>query len=136
MVLGPRVMRVLKAATTESLAELRAAGRKVVIIEPIPHPPFDPIQCLSHAEVLEECRYPVTATPDWLELFYRQLARNDKGVVSAHFDRLICPFLPICDPIVNNQIVSWDQTHLTASFAKTLAPVIDDYLKQTGILPR
>jgi peptidoglycan/LPS O-acetylase OafA/YrhL len=134
--LGPRAMRVLKAATTQSLAELRAGGRKVVIIEPIPHPPFDPIQCLSHAKVLEECRYPAPAPSDWLERFSRQLARRDKGVVSADFDRLVCPFLPICDPIVNNQIVDWDAAHLTAGFAKTLAPPIDDYLKQTGIITR
>jgi hypothetical protein len=129
-------LRALETATSDSLASLRAGGRKVVIIEPIPHAPFDPVKCLSEAKVLEECRYVARAKPDGLERYYRRLARQDKGVFAANFDRLVCPFLPICDPIVNEQIVKQDATHLTAAFATSIAPAVDDYLKQAGVITR
>jgi len=132
----PSTLHAVEAATTTSLAALRAGGRKVVIIEPIPHAPFDPVKCLSQAKVLETCRYVASARPDGLERFYRRLAKQDSGVYSANFDRLVCPFLPICDPIVDHQIVKQDATHLTAAFAQSIAPAVNDYLEQIGALPR
>src|SRR4029078_11262240 len=102
----------------------------------LPPSRVDPVRCLSSAKVLEACRYVDSSKPDRLELFYRQLSRRDTGVDSANFDRLVCPFLPICDPIVNNQIVKWDTSHLTNAFAASIAPAVDTYLKQVGALPR
>jgi hypothetical protein len=57
-------------------------------------------------------------------------------VTSADFDRLVCPFLPICDPVVNGQIVKFDGTHLTAKFVTSIAPEVDAYLKDAGLIPR
>jgi peptidoglycan/LPS O-acetylase OafA/YrhL len=124
--------------TRRSLDRLRADGRKVLIIEPTPIAPnrFDPRTCLSTATVLEECRYVATTAPDPLELEYRRLDRQYDNVWSANFDRLVCPFLPICDPVVNGQVVKADYHHLASRFAATLARPIDTYLKQAGIIPR
>ena len=133
---SPQSYRWIDTTTKESLTALRADGRKVLIIEPIPVAPFDPLGCLSKAKVLEECRYVASAAPDPVERFYRQLAKRDKNVWSADFDRLVCPYLPICDPVVNGQIVKLDGTHLTAKFAKSIAPQIDTYLKETGLISR
>jgi hypothetical protein len=124
--------------TERSLDTLRADGRKVLIIEPIPTAPNkrDPKTCLSKATVLEECRYVARATADPLELEYRKLDRRYDDVWAADLDRLVCPFLPICDPVVNGQIVMADGTHLTDKFAVTLESPLDEYLKQSGIIPR
>jgi hypothetical protein len=96
----------------------------------------DPRTCLSKAVVLEECRYAARATADPLERLYRELDHRYADVWSADFDRLVCPFLPICDPIVDHQIVKFDRTHLTDKFAVAIAPQVDEYLKQTGIITR
>ena len=122
--------------TTRSVNALRAAGAKVLIVEPIPVAPFDPRTCLSQAKVLESCRYTAPVQPDALELFYRGLDHRYDDVWSANFDPLVCPFLPICDPIVQGQVVKADRTHLSDEFAKTLADSVDTYLKQSGILAR
>ena len=90
-------LRWIDTTTERSLAELRAGGRKVVLIEPIPRNPTDPIACI--------------------------------------FDSLVCPYLPICDPVVNGRLVKSDLFHLTPRFVETLAPFIDKYLKQNGITP-
>lgn len=33
-------------------------------------------------------------------------------------DRLVCPYLPICDPVVDGEIVKLDQGHITATYAR------------------
>ena len=127
----------IDTTTTRSLAKLRVDAKRVALIEPIPMAPaaFDPLACLSQAKVLEACRYVARATPDPLELFYRSLAKTDHDVFDLDIDREVCPYLPICDPIVNDQIVKWDRTHLTAKFATSIAPDVDAYLKRSGVLP-
>ena len=56
-----------------SIAKLRAAGRKLVIIEPIPiaTKDDDPINCLSSASSVDDCIYQANPQPTPLEDFYR-----------------------------------------------------------------
>ena len=133
---SPEFVRWIETTTRRSLDALRADGRKVLMIEPVPVAPFDPVACLSKAKVLEQCSYVATKTPDLLAKTYRQLADPDNRTWSVDLDQVVCPYLPICDPVVNGQIVKWDSTHLTARFAKSIAPVIDAYLKDSGLIPR
>jgi hypothetical protein len=70
-----------------------------------------------------------------MEEIYRAFARRDTGILSANFDQLVCPYLPICDPVVNGQIVKWDRQHLTVKFAESLADPVDAYLKTARLLP-
>jgi peptidoglycan/LPS O-acetylase OafA/YrhL len=127
----------LEKTTSDSLAQLAAGGRKVVMIEPIPLAMnnFDPLSCLSKAEFVEACRYIGATEPSRLELLYRRLDEAGTNVWSADFDHVVCPYLPICDPILNGQIVKFDGGHLTARYAVTIAPAIDAYLTQNGVLP-
>ncbi len=122
-----------ETATVQSLRQLARDGRKVILVEDIPKAPFDPRACLSQAKVLEQCRYIANSSPTPLELIYRKLDAEQPGVYSADFDRLVCPFLPICDPVVNGQAVKLDQTHLTVAFAESIAPRVNAYLEQTVI---
>jgi hypothetical protein len=132
---SPAAMRWVEQATKQSVHALRAPGRKLLIIEPIPSAPFDPLACISKAKVLETCRFVASTTPDPVERYYRKLARADSFVHSADFDRLACPYLPICDPVVNGQIVRRDGSHLSVKFVETLVPAIDAYLKNVGLIP-
>ncbi|MSO86064.1 MAG: acyltransferase [Acidimicrobiia bacterium] len=126
----------IEETTTRSLAELRAGGRKVVLLDPIPYAGdgFNPLSCLSEAEVVDECRYVADPTRSSLEALYRELDAADDQVWSLDLDGLVCPFLPICDPIVNGVVVNSDFTHLTSSFVKTLAPDLYEYLIENGVL--
>jgi SGNH domain (fused to AT3 domains) len=128
----------LERATVSALDELEADGRSVVVLEPIPLPrdSFDQLDCLSNASVVEECRYVTRAEPTPLEEIYRRLDAADDAVWSTDIDQLVCPFLPICDPIVNGQVVRTDVSHLSTGFAETLAPALEDYLVSNGIVPR
>jgi hypothetical protein len=129
---GPRAEK----PTVDSLAELRASSAQVVLVEPIPLAGIDPRECLSTAKVLEECRYVARPPAGIAEKLYRRLAESDDGVYSMNLDRLVCPFLPICDPVIDGHIVKWDSTHLTTDFARSLAPELAAIMVQSRILSK
>ena len=128
--------RDARFASRESIKQLAAKHRKIVILEPLPlaPPDFDPLTCLSQAKFLEECRY-VAAQPTPIELYYRSLA-NGTNVFTLDLDRLVCPYYPICDPIVNGVVVKRDAQHITAAYSKMLAPAISSLMIADRILPR
>jgi peptidoglycan/LPS O-acetylase OafA/YrhL len=130
--------RLVRRTTIDSLRHLRAPGRDILIIEPMPQSPpgMNPLTCLSKAKVLEQCRYIANTPPSWLELLERRLASRRDRVWTADFDRLVCPFLPICDPFINGNIVKWDGQHLTTRYAASLAEPVAAYLHDNGLLPR
>jgi peptidoglycan/LPS O-acetylase OafA/YrhL len=127
--------RKVRAVTRISVRQLEASARKVVIIEPIWRAPplFDPLDCVSSGGPPEHCIYRVANVASPQELTYRSLD-DHRRVWSLDFDRLVCPRLPICDPIVGGTIVKRDGGHLTVKFVESLAPVIASDLRRTGIL--
>jgi len=124
----------LESASRTSLAQLGAGGRDVLVLEPTPQSKTDPLLCLSRAKVVEECRTITDTAPSRLERFYRAYAARQPNVDDIDIDRLVCPFLPICDPIIDGRIVRWDQGHLTVDYAQSLGPALDASLKQRGLI--
>jgi hypothetical protein len=51
-------------------------------------------------------------------------------------DRLVCPYLPICDPILGGTVVQFDGSHLTNKFSTALAPDLAKYLTDNGIVAK
>ena len=119
-----------------TVAMLRSQGRKVVIIEPTPvtTPKTDPLKCLSLAEFLDACRFVATQSPTQMERMTRAVAESDPGVWSLDFDGLVCPYLPICDPVVDGLIARWDHAHITQTFGRSLVPDVERLLDANDIL--
>jgi hypothetical protein len=130
-------LEAIGGRTETSLEQLGAATRKIVMIEPVPlvAATQDPLLCLSKATYLDECRVVATKGPTPLESIDRALAERHRGHVwSLDFDRQTCPYLPICDPIVDGLIVRRDGSHLTTRFSASLAPAFEKFLDDNGIL--
>ena len=127
----------IEQTTRASLDQLAVGGRRVLIVEPTPVAPigFRAAECLSTATVVEQCRYVAAAGPSTAELLYRRLDQDSAAVWAVDLDRLVCPYLPICDPIVEHRVVQADGHHLTTEFSRALASVIDEYLLTNRILP-
>jgi hypothetical protein len=70
-----------------------------------------------------------------LETLYRSLDAHDPHIWSADIDRLICPYDPVCDPVVAGHIVKVDALHPTVEMAKYIAGGFDTYLKNNHLLP-
>jgi peptidoglycan/LPS O-acetylase OafA/YrhL len=135
---SPEHDALVRRATTDSIARLKGAGSRVLLLEPIPFAPegFDPLACLSKEPVLAACRFVAEPGPTGLEQLYRRNDAEDERVWALDLDRLVCPYLPICDPIVNGQVVRIDGSHLTRTFGRSLAPAVKQTLQDNGILPR
>lgn len=117
------------------VADLRRDGRTVVLIEPTPAAPEaeNPLTCLSESPNLEPCRFVSSVTPTAEEAVFRDLAAADSGVVDIDFDRQVCPYLPICDPVVNGLVVKRDDTHLTTRFGVSMLDWFDQQLLDAGV---
>jgi hypothetical protein len=128
---------VLRRSTPASLDELGAGGRDLVIIESAPTPTddrFNPLDCLSEAEVVESCRFVSSTVLDWHTQLERDLAARSDQLTTVDLDRLVCPFAPICDPIIGETVVFWNGQHLTAAYSRSLAPDVARALREQGLL--
>jgi hypothetical protein len=126
----------VRARVTDVVRDLRGEHRKVVLVEPIPvsRESDNPEKCLSKAKYLEECRFVSHVGPTPEEQTYRRLAADDPGVVSVDLDRQVCPYLPICDPVVNGMLVRHDDNHMTGHFALSLFAYFERVLVANGVL--
>jgi hypothetical protein len=122
--------RRVKDETDRSLRELEEHAGKVLMVEPVPAtgPAKDPFKCLTRTRRADECRFVANEEPTPIEGIYRSLEDND-SVFVADFDRLACPFMPICDPVINGLLVRFDNSHLTPKYAITLAPAVTTVLE-------
>ncbi len=119
----PGYNKVVLDGARQTLDRLHAIGAKTLIVEPMPLPvDFDPLACIAAAKYLDECRFVSFdhATP--FELGLRDLD-NGTTVRTLDMDKWVCPYLPICDPVVGGLLVRRDASaHLTREFATALAP--------------
>ena len=134
---NPEFDQLFARTTNQSLKALLATGADVVIVEPMPLTNItdDQTTCLRKEKFVEQCRSVVSTKPTSLELRYRHLAAKDRHVWSANFDPLVCPWLPVCDAVIDGHIVKVDSQHLTPEFARFIAPDVEAYLKSQRLIP-
>ncbi len=107
----------------------------MVVIEPAPVAPLDqdPFACLTTAKRWKRVASSPTPNPLPIEHLYRPLADN-RTVYDMDADRMLCPFMPICDPIVGGEIVRFDIQHITPRFGIAIADEVATYLRDSGVL--
>lgn len=108
----------------------------IMIVEPTPltDPDADPLVCLSEGRSPAACGFIATAEPTVLEQHYRRIAATNPRVVSVDLDSFACPRLPQCDAIVGDMVVFRDQSHMTATYAASLAPQLTALDPVGGVL--
>jgi hypothetical protein len=131
---SPGFANALAQATDRSLAELRAPGRRIVVIEPVPIPPGDllPLACLARDRTARSCTFRVAPEPTPSERHLRGLAAAG-SLTSIDLDRAACPRLPTCDAFIGDIITYRDNVHLTATYARSLWPAVEAALRDHGI---
>ncbi|MEQ1787071.1 MAG: acyltransferase family protein [Acidimicrobiales bacterium] len=132
----PEFDAALEEVSRRTVTNLRADGRRVVILEPIPIAEVDddPLGCLSSATDVADCTYAATPSPMPLEAVFRSLA-DDDGTWSLDLDALVCPRLPTCDPVVDDLIVKRDTNHITGTYAAHLSAAVEARFEAEGIFP-
>jgi hypothetical protein len=101
------------------------------VVEPWPALPFDPRQCLAGSEYEDQCRG-TTSGQLASERAIEAVAAHDPRVATIDLDDVVCPALPVCDPVVDGVITRINNDHLTISFAATLGPALEQRLVAAG----
>lgn len=105
--------------------------RRIVLLEPLPvtAPRNDPIACLSDATFVDECAFEASPTSE-LERRFRALAASNEAVYSIDYDHLACPSMPLCEAVIGGTVVRWDETHLTRTYAVSIAEDLAELLAE------
>jgi len=111
-----------------TIAAIQATGAQVVLIADTPHLAITPDECLAdHRDAVEAC---LQQAADVVDADYAQLERDVATATGARLLSLtdvICPE-GACPLVFGTTPVYRDDQHLTATFARRLAPVIDAWL--------
>lgn len=109
---------VLVATTTASTLErISAFADSIVLIEPVPVPPVDPIECLSANADAHSCSFAASPGPFAIETLYRAAAFTTESVEVLSIDTFACPNFPRCDALVGGLPPYVDQIHIFSEYA-------------------
>lgn len=107
---------------------------RVVIINDVPLPYIDVPACLAaHAMDVRQCSIPRSQDLGGGMGVIEKTAAAATGAGLIDLTAGICPGPGACPVVINNMIVYRDGHHLTATFSRTLAPLLDRRLRALGI---
>ena len=113
------------------VTKILASHATVIHVRDSPLLPESPIRCLlSNPKAEERCAWPRGSVLKPIRYPYASLETADKRVRVIDFAKALCD-RKTCTAVRNGMIVMHDEEHLTASFAKTLAPSFVELLKQS-----
>lgn len=112
----------------ESWSSLQAAGTIVVAIRDTPRIGFDVVDCMAGADGdFESCALPRSEAFSYPDPVLKAAGLNS-GVVLVDLSDHIC-HVDKCRPVVGDTLVYRDPNHLTATYVRTLAPVLEELLR-------
>ena len=121
----------MEAGYLATLTRIHRAGMRTVVIKDTPVSTSDVPGCVSESlQNLESCAFP------WVHDRASEFdARAAKAAPGSHLINLspkICPD-DLCRAVIGNALVYRDKSHLTATYARTLAPRIERGLRKAGL---
>jgi len=123
--------RAREAAFTRTLRRLAESSERVVVIGDVPHAPFDVSDCVSeNLDSLDECAFRIDERRN-TDAFDRRAARRVAGVKLVEITDVLCA-KGICRAVIGNAVTYRGSNHLTATFSRTLAPVLRKKLPDLG----
>ncbi|RPF20115.1 acyltransferase family protein [Myceligenerans xiligouense] len=107
--------------------ELSASGSRILALEDIPRPAQDMLECVESWGV-DVCTERVRESDGGMSLPARYEALPH-GVTFRGFGPYVCPD-GVCAPVRGNVLVYRDSSHLSATYAATLAPVAERFVHE------
>jgi peptidoglycan/LPS O-acetylase OafA/YrhL len=114
-----------------TLDRIHRAGLRAAVIKDPPAAAADVPSCVSRElQNLDACAF--RRVRDEADEFDARAAERAPGVHLIDVTNEICPG-EICRAVIGNALVYRDRTHLSATFARTLAPGIERGLEEAGL---
>jgi len=129
---GDAAAEAMEAGYLRTLKRIQAAGPRTVVIRDNPTSLEDVPSCVSEdIEHLSRCAFPRRI--EWDREYDVRAAERSPGTHLVSFIADICPG-EICRAVIGNALTYRDKDHLTATFARTLEPMLESDFREDGLL--
>jgi peptidoglycan/LPS O-acetylase OafA/YrhL len=129
---GDEAAEAMEAGYLRTLKRIEAAGPHTVVIRDNPSSVEDVPSCVSEdIQHLGRCAFPRRI--EWDREYDVRAAEANPGTHLVSFIGDICPG-EICRAVIGNALTYRDKDHLTATFARTLEPMLESDLREDGLL--
>jgi peptidoglycan/LPS O-acetylase OafA/YrhL len=128
---GRAAAAAMEAGLLSTLRRLHARGLRTVVIADTPAAPDEIPACISeHLHNFDACAFHEPRGPD--VTFERRAARRAPDTNLVDLTPEICP-QHLCRAVIGNALTYRDDSHLTATFARTLSPWLERGLEAAGL---
>jgi peptidoglycan/LPS O-acetylase OafA/YrhL len=129
---GDQAARAMEAGYLRTLRRIQAAGATAVVIRDNPTSAEDVPSCVSEdIQHLARCAFP--RHQEWDREYDVRAAERSPGTHLISFIADICPG-ELCRAVIGNALTYRDKDHLTATFARTLEPMLETDFREAGLL--
>ncbi|HVW47184.1 MAG TPA: acyltransferase family protein [Solirubrobacterales bacterium] len=129
---GDDAAEAMEAAYLRTLNRIQAAGPHTVVIRDNPTSTSDVPSCVSEdIQHLGRCAFP--RRREWDREYDVRAAERSPSTHLVDFIGDICPG-EICRAVIGNALTYRDKDHLTATFARTLEPMLENDFREDGLL--
>ncbi len=129
---GDDAAEAMEAAYLRTLRRIQAAGPRTVVIRDNPTSVTDVPSCVSEdIQHLDRCAFP--RRREWDHEYDVRAAERASKTHLVSFIADICPG-ELCRAVIGNALTYRDKDHLTATFARTLEPMLETDLREDGLL--
>jgi peptidoglycan/LPS O-acetylase OafA/YrhL len=129
---GKEAADAMEAGYLRTLNRIQAAGPRTVVIRDTPASSQDVPSCVSEdIQHLKRCAF--ERPHEWQREYDVRAAKAHSATHLIDLDDEICPS-EVCRAVIGNALVYRDKSHLTATFARTLEPMIENDFREAGLL--
>jgi peptidoglycan/LPS O-acetylase OafA/YrhL len=129
---GDAAADAMEAGYLRTLKRIQAAGPRTVVIRDNPTSAEDVPSCVSEdLQHLGRCAFPRHI--EWDREYDVRAAEKSPKTHLVSFIADICPG-ELCRAVIGNALTYRDKDHLTATFARTLEPMLESDFREDGLL--
>jgi peptidoglycan/LPS O-acetylase OafA/YrhL len=129
---GGAAAAAMEAGYLRTLERIKAAGPRTVVIRDNPTSTSDVPSCVSEdLQHLGRCAFPRRI--EWDREYDVRAAERSPGTNLVSFIADICPG-EVCRAVIGNALTYRDKDHLTATFARTLEPMLESDFREAGLM--
>jgi hypothetical protein len=129
---GDPAAEAMEAGYMRTLRRIEAAGPHTVVIRDNPTSVEDVPSCVSEdIQHLGRCAFPRHI--EWDHEYDVRAAERSPETHLVSFIADICPG-ELCRAVIGNALTYRDKDHLTATFARTLEPMLESDLREDGLM--
>lgn len=126
--------RATLKATRKTLRDIDEVADRLLLVTTIVTPnSFDPNECMTTTDDIRECAVEVPVENSAADAFYLTEATENDGFHEVNLNRAFCPDAPLCQPVVDGEVVWRDSEHLTAEYAKSRADEVWRLVRRSGV---